>query len=215
MNTKFKFRRSISTLSFKQHEDVIKKFKSFSKKQGAVDCHFVTNKFLLADKPLYNENWWRRIIYGNNGTTHIPKKITSGLITPDDIIGAWKEYGQVKLHAKHITVTPDSSLNGKGTRFSEDSFHCINIVKIFSINRKPYTLSYDPEANCGLSDIERINSINPACYEMSELTTETTERIQSLCAMYRIDDLYSLLRKADTITHPDSGLYVAKEKHWL
>ncbi len=209
-------------MSYWPHKDVISSYSHAARKQGLNDCDFVTNRFLLADKPKYREPWWRRLISGCNGSTHVPKMIISGRISESDLIGAWESYGQVKIKANNIAISIADSLNGKGTRFLKDSFHCINVVKIFDINGRAYALSFDPEANCGIDDVERINMLNPVCNELCELGSDMYEAMQEQCAMYRLDLITELISNADMLNELDTssdtiyprtlGLYVAEPK---
>lgn len=214
-NSRFFQRRTISTKTFLDHKEDLYSKIPYAKEQGPVDCHFATNNFLLADKPRYDEKkLWRRISHGNNGSTHYSERKSRSCNSASELMELWKTYGQVKIHARNITISKQESLNGKGTRFAQDSFHCINVVKIFDIGGKAYLLSYDPEANCGEADIEKLECTNKIKDEMSEFTLEELDKIQNACSMFRVDSAEMLLQSAD-FTHPESGLYVASQKPWI
>jgi hypothetical protein len=215
MNGRFTQRRAINTATYIRYRETLQPLISHANEQGPADCHFVTNKFLLADKPVHRErNLWRRIVSGDNGSTHFAERKSRICHSASELIEMWKAHGQLKLHARNIAISKEASLDGKGTRFAPESFHCINIIKVFDIEGKPYFLSYDPEANCGEAEVEKIHRIAPIPDEIPELTFDELERVQSVCPLFRIDNAEKLLRDAD-FSHPDSGVYAATMKHWL
>lgn len=217
--------RGISSCSYWLHKDIISIYRHAARIQGFMDCDFITNGFLVANKPKHREAWWQRVTYGCNGSTHRSTLIRSGQVTEYELIGAWESYGQVKIKANNIAISVADSLNGRGTRFLKRSFHCINVVKIFYIQGEAYALSYDPEGNCGVAEVEMLNEMRLACTEPRALGCESDEVIQYQCAMYRVDLISELIGNADMLSEPSLvggktftpslGLYVAKYKSHL